>query len=309
MTTTPEQRLTVLKHLATGKAHHVVATITHVNIKDVKEIGDSGGYPDTDALKTAAQQLQADLDAAALPVRPERAIPAGGGWARKTLPHAGDPPTRHPTISPAAGDSTPPAAGPDLKATTKAGPLDDPFPRVDDDQTARLRALINTAKAIPTRKVQRQLERALDALTTLQEYVTAHQAALHAREQAERDRLAARAEVERLEKQLLEARAKLRRHKAHPGGNGRPKVLTGRAPAASAAGGQAVTQSGQLEAARAKAMAALVTREQLDALGVTSKQVRAWAHDNNVDCPDAGRLPTRVLDAWKQAHTNQEHAS
>jgi len=291
-TITPTERLTVVKHLAAGKAHHVVATIARLNVKVITELGEEYGYPDREQLGKAAAQLEQEIeDAAAPPVRPERTVaqipPPGGGWARKTLPHAGDPPTRRPLSSPTAGASTPPAARPDLKATTKAGTFSEPFPLVDDEQTARLRALINTAKGIPTRKVQRQLERALDALTSLQELITEHQKVEAARTRAEKEKAAARAEVDRLEQQLREARAKLKSSTQRPGG-------------------VAATKSGQLAAVRG---GGLVTTADLEALGVTSKQVRTWAHEHDVECPDSGRLPSRVLDAWKAAHTEGSKAS
>jgi chromosome segregation ATPase len=38
-----------------------------------------------------------------------------------------------------------------------------------------------------------------------------------------------------------------------------------------------------------------------DASGVDSKAVRAWAKANNVECPDVGRVPNRVLDAYHAA--------
>lgn len=36
---------------------------------------------------------------------------------------------------------------------------------------------------------------------------------------------------------------------------------------------------------------------------VDSKAVRAWAKANGVDCPDAGIVPKRVVEAWKAAQT------
>lgn len=32
------------------------------------------------------------------------------------------------------------------------------------------------------------------------------------------------------------------------------------------------------------------------------KRIRTWAHENNIDCPDRGRIPQRVLDAYTDAH-------
>lgn len=273
VTLTPEQRLTVVKHLAAGKAHHVVATIARLNVKVVQEIGDEHGYPDRDLLTAAAHQLEQDIDRAAAP-------PPGGGWARKTMPHAGDPPTRRPNSSPAVAASTPPAAEPDLRSTTKAGTLEDPFPRVDDDQTVRLRNLINAAKGISDKRIQRQLERALDALTSLQDLVSKHRAAVDAKDRQEREQATARAEVDRLKKQLAAAQAKLRGQPHKPRSTG-----TG-------AGGRG-----------------LASTEDLEQLGTTSKDVRTWAHDSGVDCPAVGRLPSRVLDAWKAAHADESRAS
>lgn len=265
-TITATEHLTVLTHLATGKAHHVVATITKLNVVTVQELADEAGYPDRDALAAAVAQLEEEIEQVdVIPVRAERR-PA----ASSTTPDR-----------PAVGDSTPPAAGPDLRSTTKVGTPEDPFPRVDDEQTARLRALINTAKGIPTRKVQRQLERALDALTTLAEYVKEDTLRNAEKRREAEEKAAARAEVERLEQQLRDAKAKLRR----------PVGTRSSKPAGGSHG------------------RGLVTAAQLEELGVSSKEVRTWAHDNNTDCPNTGRLPVRVLDAWKAAHADEAQAS
>ena len=32
------------------------------------------------------------------------------------------------------------------------------------------------------------------------------------------------------------------------------------------------------------------------------KQIRAWAADNNIDCPATGKVPNAVVDAYDQAH-------
>lgn len=195
-----EETLTVLKHLAGGKAHHVVATITHLNVKAVQDIGEEHGYPHRDKLAAAVEKLQAEIDAAAAPTVHPQAPQIAAQTAR----------TQQAPTRPAVGASTPSTAGPDLRSTTKAGTTEEPFPRVDDEQTARLRSLINTAKGIPTKKVQRQLERALDALTTLQEYVKEDTLRNAEKRRLAEEKSAARAEVERLKAQLAEAQAKLR---------------------------------------------------------------------------------------------------
>lgn len=233
---TREQQITTLKHLAGGKGLDVVATIMHTTREVVLDLASKHGYPDRDKLAWAADILTKNAEQQ-------------------------DAPTEHPDADAIARQERPrPAAVPDLRSTTKAGTTEQPFPRVDDEQTVRLRTLINTAKGIPTKKVQRQLERALDALTKLQDLVTEDENTRQAREQAQREKEAARAEVQRLQEQLRAAREKLN-------GPKKPRTsdsTTGDEPPA--------------------------------------KVIRAWAADNDVDCPDRGRVPAHVRQAYDDAH-------
>lgn len=258
-TLTREETLTVLKHLGAGKAHHVVATIARVNVKTVQELADEHG-PGIVELQEAAARLQRQIEDTTAP--PER--PATPSFRTPSAPST--------TVRP--------TAVPDLKTTTKIGTTEDPFPHVDDDQTARLRALINIAKAIPTKKVQRQLERALDALTTLQEYVKEDQLRnAEKRRQAEEraaertrkaeEKAAARAEIDRLKAQLAQAQAKLR---------------------------------GKTTAGGASTTASNYDRDR-------TRAIRAWAREQGIEVAARGRIPTEISTAYDNAHAGQGDAA
>lgn len=236
-TLTPVETLTVLKHLASGKAHHVVATIARVNVQAVQAIGDEHGYPDTEQLTKAVEQLQADIDAADAP--PERT------GRPRVVTEVQERPTQ-----------------PDLRSTTKAGTPADPFPAVDDEQTTRLRHLINTAKGIDNKRIHRQLEKFLDAGTTLQKLVDDHQAAVKARNDKEREQAAAKAQIKLLEQQLRAAREAL-----HGPKKPRPTKTPG--------------EVGD---------------------GPTAKEIRAWAARKGIDCASHGRVPAEVRAAYDAAH-------
>lgn len=68
---TEQQRLTVLKHLASGKSVEIVAMIIGLTHAEVFDFASNNGYPNLDKLTRAAADLEQRLHAAAamLPVR------------------------------------------------------------------------------------------------------------------------------------------------------------------------------------------------------------------------------------------------
>lgn len=183
VTVTDEQRLTVVKHLASGKSPDVVATITRLDRADVVDVGSHHGYPDTAKLLWAAERMAAKAD----------------DGRRAEITEAAAPRVLRPaTTSPSS--VTAPNARP-------VGPPDE------------IRSLINAAKQHPAKRVQAQANRVLDALGKLRDLVAEDEAKHAERRQAEAAKVAARAEITRLEKALADAKAKLR-------GNGKPTTIT-----------------------------------------------------------------------------------
>lgn len=169
---TPATKVTLLKHLASGKSAEIVATIVKLPRDQVVDIASHHGYPDRDKLAWAADILEKkiDDDTSTLPVRaPDRV----------TTP-----------IRPAAGASTPPAAG----SST---------PSVEH-------SLIDQGKQHPSKRIQACANKVLDDLDRLRTLLREDETKHAARRKAEREKAAARAEVERLQQQLAEAKAKLR---------------------------------------------------------------------------------------------------
>jgi hypothetical protein len=222
---TPEQRLTVVKHLATGKAPDVVATITRLDRSTVVDIGSHHGYPHPEKLKRAAEILQNNLDT-----------------QRTALPQ-GTPDTSVRVTRPAA-------SSPSSVTTPDARPTSGPD---------EIRILLNTAKAHPSKRIQKAADKVFDDLDRLRALIREDEEKNAERRKAEAQKAAARAEVKRLEEQLAAAKAKLR----------------GTTPPAAAA-----TDSG----------------------GPTAAEIRLWAADNNVPCPNTGRVPAAVREQYDQAH-------
>lgn len=82
------------------------------------------------------------------------------------------------------------------------------------------------------------------------------------------------AEIAELEKQLASRRDRLRQLRRPAAGGPTAESAESTAPAGTAPAAAAV---------------------------VDPKAVRAWARDNDVDCPAMGRVPQRVIDAWLAA--------
>lgn len=141
-----------------------------------------------------------------------------------------------------------------------------------------LRILLNTAKSHPSKRIRAAADRVFDQLDRLRGLMREDQEKNSEKRRLDAEKAAARAEVDRLEAQLKAAKAKLR------GGTTKPAAAPGPRKGIAPTGG------------------GLVTTADLEELCTTSKEIRSWAHGNDVECPDVGRLPSRVLDAWKAAH-------
>lgn len=166
----PTRRLTVIKHLASGKKPDLVATMTALTESEVLDIASHHGYPDTKKLAWAADILQGKLDE----------------QARDSLPPAADVPTpRSPQAPRPSGADAP-------------------------DRADEFRVLINAEKQAKSKRIQKLTDRVLDQLSLLAGLVRDEQAKDRERAAAEEDRRRARAEVARLEQQLADAKAKLR---------------------------------------------------------------------------------------------------
>lgn len=240
MTTTlnKPQSVAALKHLAGGKTLEIVATILHTTRDDVFELARNHGYPDKDKLAWAADILEKKLDEAdAIPEHPDPASVIRG--QQKGAPQ-----------TPPAGASTPSAGGP-----------------TSPDE---IRALINTGKGHPSKRIQSAADRVIDAVDRLKALIAEDHAKNAEKRRAAAEKEQARAEVARLKEQLRKAQAKLR-------GN--------RAPA------KKVTSS-----------------DRPGDEGPTAAEIRAWAVDNDIDCPHVGRVPQRVREAYETAHEGDDAA-
>lgn len=172
---TDEQRLTMLKHLASGKDLDTVATIVRHPRALVLDVVSKHGYPNS--LQKGIDALTAKID------RDQSALPEGRDI--QTAPRVPRPATTSPSS----------VTSPDAR----------PVGRPDE-----IRVLINTAKAHPSKRIQQQANRVLDAIGRLRDLITEDEAKHAARRQEEAEKAAAKAEIARLEKQLAAAKAKLR---------------------------------------------------------------------------------------------------
>jgi len=184
-TFTPQQKLTIIKHLASGKPADIVASIVGTKPADIVEVAKGHGYPDVDKLAWAAEILEKNLDQDAANGLEERPLAKG------------TPVTRAEKI---------PAA------------VAVPQPRPTADE---VRALINQGKEHPSKRIQAQADRALDAINKLRQLMVEDEQKNHEKRKADAEKAAAKAEIERLEKQLQAAKAKLR------GTTTKPKAATG----------------------------------------------------------------------------------
>lgn len=174
---TPQQKLALIKHLAGGKDADMVATIMHTTREAVVEVARGHGYPDTAKLSWAADVLAKNIEQGE--VLPERPLATGGIVERP-----------RPTVP---------------------GPQPISAPTVNGDDTM---ALLNEAKAHASKRIQSAADKALDAIGRVRDLIAEDEERHSAKRKADAAKAAARAEVERLEKQLAEAKAKLRGGKA-----------------------------------------------------------------------------------------------
>lgn len=177
-TITDQQRLTTLKHLASGKGLDVVATIVGLPRDTISDIARHHGYPDKDKLAWAADIVEKKIREAAT-----------------TLPERRPEPTR------------PAAARPQTPGTAVHPPAAVPGTLTKPDE---LRVLLNAAKAHPSKRIQAQANRVFDAVDRLRQLLREDEEKHAERRRAEAEKAAARAEIARLEQQLADAKAKLR---------------------------------------------------------------------------------------------------
>lgn len=185
---TPEQHLTVVKHLAAGKNVDHTAAIMRLPRLQVLDIGSHHGYPDANKLAWAADILAKKLDDDRTTAAISTTATSPSGVRLEVEP------TRPPQAPPQA----PPAAAAAPAAVTSPARPDE------------FRVLIDTAKGIDSKRIQNLANKVLDDVAKLRGLVDNHQRNLRAQKEAEQQKAAARAEVERLEAQLAAARAKLR---------------------------------------------------------------------------------------------------
>lgn len=176
---TAQQRLTLVKHLAGGKTLPQVALIMRLPEPTVLDIASHHGYPKTEALTKAADILERNLN-------DDRRSGIPNGTA---APLAVTRPARPSTTSPSS------VTNPDARPV---------------GQPDEIRVLINTAKSHPSKRIQAAGERVLDAVGRLRDLITEDQAKHAERRRADAAKAEQRAEVQRLERQLAAAKAKLR---------------------------------------------------------------------------------------------------
>lgn len=176
-TSTPQQRLTIVKHLASGKTADVVATIMHITRNDVVDVAKDHGYPDVEKLKWAADILEKNLARAEM-----HAIP---------------------TASPDAARAA--------RLPSQPTPIHRDEPRTQGvAHPDEIRVLLNTAKAAKPKRIQALANKIFDDLDRLRGLLDAETEKTRAKAADDQAKAAARAEVKRLEQQLADAKAKLR---------------------------------------------------------------------------------------------------
>lgn len=179
---TPQQRLTIVKHLANGKPFDVIATITSLPRDTIAEVARHHGHPDLKKLEWAADVIEKkirDDETASLPSRVERTAtpqPATTSGSAASI-----------TMTTAAQDAAAPLSKPD-----------------------EIRVLLNNAKGHPSKQVQRQADRVFDAIDRLKALIREDAEKNSERRKAEAEKQRLRAEVAELEAKLAQAKARLR---------------------------------------------------------------------------------------------------
>lgn len=185
---TDELRLTMLKHLASGKDLDTVATIVDRPRALVLDVVSKHGYPAS--LDKGIELLTAKIDR-----------------RRNTIPD-GHPRPAGNTETPVGVDSTPAPTGP-RPATTSPSSVTNPDAR-PVGAPDEIRILLNAGKNHPSKRIQAQVNRVLDAVGRLRDLLAEDQQKNAAKRADDAQKAAARAEVARLEKALADAKAKLR---------------------------------------------------------------------------------------------------
>jgi hypothetical protein len=178
-------RITVLKHFVAGRDKAFIAAATGMSEDAVMSVATKHGYPKPESMERAIgileKELNGDLPAATMSgPGPTRRIPA-------PLP---------------------------VTVSTTFTPTG--VPRVHDET----KTLIAAAKGHPSKIVQRQADRVIDAIDRLRALIREDEEKHAEKRKAAEEKAAAKAEVERLKKQLEAAKAKLRPAKPVPNGNG-----------------------------------------------------------------------------------------
>lgn len=170
----PSVKIAILKHLINEKTFTFAATVTRLTEDQVREVATAHGYPREDSMRRAVDILNRQVDA---------------GSDLVTKPEAAAATHRPATTSPSS------VTNPDARPI---GPPDE------------IRVLLNTAKGHPSKRIQNAANRVFDDLDKVRSLLREDQEKHAAKRQAEAAKAAARVEVERLERQLREAKAKLR---------------------------------------------------------------------------------------------------
>lgn len=259
--------LTVVKLLAADHSLSFTATATQLTDADVHEIGKRYGYPDNARLSWAVDELQRQIDAgevAAIPAGTEQPPVGATVPTQPAKPRIAAAPTPTPTPEPEVEPEPEPvkptpirraasAAKDSLSATVAAPRAGRPF-----DATA---ALLLQAKESDSARLRRLGEKVEGQLVELRDLVHDWDLQRQAREYEKAERAKAKAEVERLERELAEAKARARGVAKPPAKRASRKPKRDDDP----------------------------------------QVIRAWAADNGVPCPAHGRVPRVVVAAWREA--------
>lgn len=165
-------KITVLKHFVEGRDKAFIAAATGMSQDAVMSVATKHGYPRPESMERAIGILETEIE------------------------KGSDLTSHEPVRLPASGQVKP------IPSTT-ANPS--PVQRVDDTKT-----LIAAAKGHPSKVVQRQADRVLDALDKLRALIREDEERHAEKRKAAEEKAAAKAEVERLKRQLAAAKAKLR---------------------------------------------------------------------------------------------------
>lgn len=197
---TAEQRLTVVRHLAHGRGLDFTAAATHLDADTVREIGVEHGWPREESLAKAADVLARRLDAdakATMTPRPDLEVVAqnnrpSGQTRREMVARASE--------------------------SDRTGQRPVTIRQSDDRQLSGSRqfdataALLLRGRESGKKRTQNLAERISDQLTDLRDRLDEEDRERRAQEKLEAEKAEARVEVERLERELAEAKARARSH-------------------------------------------------------------------------------------------------